>query len=216
MNNLPKVVAQQRRGRASNPRLLDRKSDALPLSHRATPSEPRIVGRIGLEVQVRASFRSKKFSASWVGYGSRPRLVGRWLAVCLCDIFEVRMNLCGFSAVMSRSRCSVQIRCSPMWSAAIRCSNSSPSSRMRVINHNSSATKQRLHPQSVAEISRHSVLSRDMIRQCGTSSGSRHKDTYPHTYSTLSLHPVAHNRWLLLISRPAEGKSLSWPEHTVG
>ena len=34
---MPKVVAQQRRGRASNPRLLDRKSDALPLSHRATP-----------------------------------------------------------------------------------------------------------------------------------------------------------------------------------
>ena len=27
MNNSPKVVAQQRRGRASNPRLLDRKSD---------------------------------------------------------------------------------------------------------------------------------------------------------------------------------------------
>ena len=37
MNNLLKVVAQQRRSRASNPRLLDRKSDALPLSHRATP-----------------------------------------------------------------------------------------------------------------------------------------------------------------------------------
>ena len=37
MNNLPKVVAQQRRGRAANPRLLDRKSDALPLSHRTTP-----------------------------------------------------------------------------------------------------------------------------------------------------------------------------------
>ena len=37
VNNLPKVVAQQRRGRASNPRLLDRKSDALPLSHGATP-----------------------------------------------------------------------------------------------------------------------------------------------------------------------------------
>ena len=36
MNNLPKVVTQQRRGRASNPRLLDRKSDALPISHRAT------------------------------------------------------------------------------------------------------------------------------------------------------------------------------------
>ena len=39
MNNLPKVVTQQRRGRASNPRLLDRKSDALPLSHRATANE---------------------------------------------------------------------------------------------------------------------------------------------------------------------------------
>ena len=49
MNNLPKVVTQQRRGRASNPLLLDRKSDALPLNHRANPS-PRwrgglVVGR---------------------------------------------------------------------------------------------------------------------------------------------------------------------------
>jgi len=30
---------------------------------------------------------------------------------------------------------------------------------MRVMNHNWSATKQRLHPQSVVEISHHSVLS---------------------------------------------------------
>ena len=37
MNNLPKVVAKQRHGRGSNPRPLGRKSDALPLSHRATP-----------------------------------------------------------------------------------------------------------------------------------------------------------------------------------
>jgi len=37
VNNLPKVVAQQRHGRGSNPRPLDRKSDALPLSHCATP-----------------------------------------------------------------------------------------------------------------------------------------------------------------------------------
>ena len=53
------------------------------------------------------------------------------------------------------------------------------SSRMRGINHNWSATKQRPHLQSVAEISRHSVLSGDRIRQCETetSSGSRHKDT---------------------------------------
>jgi len=53
----------------------------------------------------------------------------------------------------------------------------SSSSRMRVMNHNWSATKQRPHPQSVAEISHHSVLSEDRIRQCETSSGSRHKDT---------------------------------------
>ena len=53
----------------------------------------------------------------------------------------------------------------------------SSSSRMCVMNHNWSATKQRLHPQSVAEISHHSVLSGDRIRQCETSSGSRHKDT---------------------------------------
>ena len=53
----------------------------------------------------------------------------------------------------------------------------SSSSCVRDINHNWSATKQRLHPQSVAEISCHSVLSGDRIRQCETSSGSRHKDT---------------------------------------
>jgi len=50
-------------------------------------------------------------------------------------------------------------------------------SRMRVIYHKWSATKQRPHPQSVAEISHHSVLSGDRIRQCETSSGSHHKDT---------------------------------------
>jgi len=47
---------------------------------------------------------------------------------------------------------------------------------MHVMNHNWSATKQRLRPQSVAEISCHSFLSGDRIGQCGTSSGSRHKD----------------------------------------
>ena len=53
----------------------------------------------------------------------------------------------------------------------------SSSSRMRVMNHNWLATKQCLHLQSVAEISRHSVLSGARIRQCGTSSGSRLKNT---------------------------------------
>jgi len=42
----------------------------------------------------------------------------------------------------------------------------SSSSRMRVIYNNWSAMKQRPHPQSVAEISRHSVLSGDRIQQC--------------------------------------------------
>jgi len=51
------------------------------------------------------------------------------------------------------------------------------SSRMRVLNHNWSDTKRRPHPQSIAEISRHSILSGDRIQQCETSSGSRHKDT---------------------------------------
>ena len=37
------------------------------------------------------------------------------------------------------------------------------SSRMRVMNHNWSATKQRLHLQSVAKISRHSGLSGNRI-----------------------------------------------------
>jgi len=55
--------------------------------------------------------------------------------------------------------------------------SSSFSSRMRFISHKWSATKQRFHPQNVAEISRHSVLSGDRIRQCETSSGSCHKDT---------------------------------------
>ena len=53
----------------------------------------------------------------------------------------------------------------------------SSSSRMRVIYHNWSVMKQRPHLQSVAEISHHSVLSGGRIRQCETSSGSRHKDT---------------------------------------
>jgi len=44
-------------------------------------------------------------------------------------------------------------------SACIYCFTQSSSSGMRVIYHNWSATKQRPHPQSVAEISRHSVLS---------------------------------------------------------
>jgi len=60
------------------------------------------------------------------------------------------------------------------------------SSRMRFMSHNLSVTKQGLHPQSVAEISRHSVLSGDRIRQCETSSGSHYKDTDQCLYVAIS------------------------------
>ena len=40
--------------------------------------------------------------------------------------------------------------------------------------------------------------------------GAAHRHTTA-TISALGLHPVA--RELLLISRPAEGRRLSWPEH---
>jgi len=63
------------------------------------------------------------------------------------------------------------------WRHRTRVTRPTSSSRMRVIYHNWSATKQRPHPQSVAEISHQSVLSGDRFRQCETSSGSRHKDT---------------------------------------
>jgi len=39
-------------------------------------------------------------------------------------------------------------------------------------------------------------------------------DTPSSLSATLSLHPVAVA--ILLISHPAEGRRLSWPEHTVG
>jgi len=55
--------------------------------------------------------------------------------------------------------------------SALRGTESIPntsSSCMRVMNCNRSAMKQRLHPQSVAEISRHSVLSEEIIYGSGT------------------------------------------------
>jgi len=39
-------------------------------------------------------------------------------------------------------------------------------------------------------------------------------DIPPPQSATLGLHPIA--RKPLLISRPMEGRRLSWPEHTVG
>ena len=48
---------------------------------------------------------------------------------------------------------------------------------MRFMSDNWSATKQRPHPQSAAETSRHPVSSGDRIRQCETTPGSCQKDT---------------------------------------
>ena len=70
------------------------------------------------------------------------------------------------------------------------------SSRMRVMNHNWSATKQRLHPQSVAEISRHPVLNanKDLVQLalsshmgpvCLPTIGST-KDSHTQSCNTLS------------------------------
>ena len=56
--------------------------------------------------------------------------------------------------------------CQPIIRPVLAKPNITSSSRMRFMSHNWPATKQRLHPQSVAEISRHSVLSWDRIRQC--------------------------------------------------
>jgi len=65
----------------------------------------------------------------------------------------------------------------PLVMFSVTLGDPSSSSRMHVVNHNWSAMKQHLHPLSVAKISHRSVLSGDRIRQCGTSPGSRHKDT---------------------------------------
>jgi len=59
---------------------------------------------------------------------------------------------------------------------------------MHVTNHNWLARKQRLHLQSVAEISHHSVLSEDRIRQCETK--TKDTDQFPSAGTTVSLFHV--------------------------
>ena len=97
-----------------------------------------------------------------------------WINVFIIDI--------KFIVVMTPQQCTMKEQmgnyignnCTPVLSKFT--SSSFSSSRMRVMKHNWSATKQHLHPQSVAEIRHHSVLSGDRIRQCETSSGSHHTD----------------------------------------
>ena len=94
-----------------------------------------------------------------------------WINVFIIDI--------KFIVVMTPQQCTMKEQmgnyignnCTPVLS---KFTSSFSSSRMRVMNHNWSARKQRLHRQSVASISRHSAF---RIRQCGTLSGSFRKDT---------------------------------------
>jgi len=93
------------------------------------------------------------------------------LWICLYHIAKCRDDLVTLEGNLVL-HCGVRCKC-----ISLHVTNIQSSSCLRVMNRNWSATKQRLHPQSVAEISRHSVLSGDRIRQCRTSSGSCHKDT---------------------------------------
>ena len=94
-------------------------------------------------------------------------------------ILQFLANLCcvSISAALCISAAYAVVHCLSIRPSVCHISLFSSSSRMCIMNHNWSATKQRLHPKSIAEISRHSVLSGDRIRQCETSSGSRHKDS---------------------------------------
>jgi len=70
-------------------------------------SGPRLAGLIGSGVKDSDRFQKNAHLVGWLGR-----------KMCLCgqnaDIFEVRMNLYGSYAVISRSRSSVQVRCGPM------------------------------------------------------------------------------------------------------
>jgi len=116
-------------------------------------------------------------------------LINMFLRVGFSRCLQALVHWCGFHA--ARGEWCTLLCCLAAQTVAVRyllsccwlllssapCVHNSTSSCMHVMNHNWSATKQRLHPQSVAKISRHSVLSGDRIWQCGTLSGSCHKDT---------------------------------------
>jgi len=124
---------------------------------------------LGNEVILRTDHHSLK----WLKTFKRPEgILARWIETLSEFSYSIEHR-------SGRLHCNAygvsRPHCKQCWDKPA--STQSSSSRMRVIYHNWSATKQRPHPQSVAEISHHSVLSGDKIRQCETSSGSRHKDT---------------------------------------
>ena len=104
------------------------------------------------------------------------------------------ISLAHYSRLQLKQLCVVR-HCNYHSTVGLSVPSSLLSSRMRFMNHNWSATKQRLHPQSVAEISRHSVLSgdpgqdstmRDIVRVTRTQI-SVCKSPFPSAATTVSL-----------------------------
>jgi len=86
------------------------------------------------------------------------------LNTLITSLVHSRLDDCN-AVFVSLPVCDIQHLQSVLNTAVQLVSGSSPSSssRMRVVNHNWSATKQRLHLQSVAEINRRSVLLGDYL-----------------------------------------------------
>ena len=125
--------------------------------------------------QTHAHTHTTTLFSKWLLTACEPRHAYSWVHVHSTVHITHRLLLVLLQRLTARkTACCSATTCS-LWTHYIPTSSSS--SRMRVIYHNWSAMKQRPHPQSVAEISHHSVLSGGKIRQCETSSGSRHKDT---------------------------------------
>ena len=100
MNNLPKVVTQQRRGRASNPRLLNRKSDALPLSHRATANAPLAYTNMDL-VQ---NFAVEAYVVSLLVY----EYIGRYLVQVFGSVYRLINSLPFYHMSIARHSCDAR------------------------------------------------------------------------------------------------------------
>jgi len=108
----------------------------------------------------------------------------------------------------------------------------SSSSRTRVVDHNWSATKQHFHPQSVAEISRHSVLS-VVVHETHTRRKRRGQDStmwdivykvqqhykcvqYSIVYNWISCHSCFRNLEKCNVTKcPANIAFLSWSIHNT-
>jgi len=97
--------------------------------------------------------------------GHRTCAVKQWTNISarkLWNVINVNCQHYRYGVVIRWVSCTFLLCTKNFVSANL--TTSSSSSRMRVMNHNWSVTKQRLHPQSVAEISRHSVITMHSCR----------------------------------------------------